>query len=343
MAKGLSRTDFSISGVSAREVLDSRGNPTVEVDVRLRGGGFGRFLVPSGASTGSHEAVELRDGGKRYGGKGVRRAVKNVIQKIAPAVKGMDAGDHAAVDARMLELDGTAQKKRLGANAILGVSLASARAAADAGDRDLYRWLGGPRANLLPVPLMNVLNGGAHADNNVDVQEFMLVPLGFSRFSDALRAGTEIFHALKSILRKGGYSTAVGDEGGFAPDLPDNERALRLLMRAIENAGYKPGRQVALALDVAASELWKDGAYHLPGEKRKNPLTGKALAKVFTRWSEKYPIVSIEDPFDEDDHESFGLLTEVIGDRVQIVGDDLLVTSPDRVKTAIKAKSCNAV
>ncbi len=336
-----------IGAVRAREILDSRGNPTVEVEVCLLGGASGSFMVPSGASTGSHEAVELRDGGARYGGKGVRKAVRNVNGRLAPKVKGMDARDAAALDARLIDLDGTPQKKRFGANAILGVSMAAARAAAAASGKPLYRYLGGAGATLLPVPLMNVLNGGAHADNSVDVQEFMLVPHGFRRFSEALRAGAECFHALKKILRARGLATGVGDEGGFAPDLAEDEEALRLLVEAIRAAGYEPGRQVALALDVAATEFFRDGAYRLGSKAKggtpKEPLTREALLELYAGWVDRYPIVSIEDPFAEDDREGFLSITRRLGDRVQIVGDDLLVTQPARVRDAIARGTCNAV
>lgn len=343
MPKRRSPAKRRIARVRAREVLDSRGNPTVEVEVGLSGGATGAFIVPSGASTGSHEAVELRDGGKRYGGKGVRKAVRNVERRIAPRVRGMDAGDAGALDARLLALDGTPQKGRLGANAVLGVSLAAARAAAAAEGLPLYRFLGGTGATVLPVPLMNVLNGGAHADNTVDVQEFMLVPHGFRRFSEALRAGAEVFHALKGILRSRGLSTAVGDEGGFAPDLPTNEEALRLLVEAIAAAGYAPGKQVSLALDVAATELFRDGLYRLEGEGRAEPLDREALLALYADWCDRYPILSIEDPFGEDDPEGFAALTARLGDRVQVVGDDLLVTDPARVRAAVAARTCNAV
>ncbi len=343
MAKGRSRTRFRIERVRAREVLDSRGNPTVEVEVELAGGARGAFIVPSGASTGSREALELRDGGPRYGGKGVRKAVRNVVAGIGPEVRGMDASDAGALDRVLLDLDGTKTKKALGANAILGVSLAAARAAAAAAGQPLYRFLGGAGAVTLPVPMMNVLNGGAHADNTVDIQEFMLVPHGFPRFSEALRAGAEVFHALKGILKGAGLSTGVGDEGGFAPDLARNEDALRLLLRAIEAAGYEPGRQISLALDAAATEFHRDGAYRLEGEGKAAALSGADLAAMYGEWCSKYPLVSLEDPFAEDDEASFCALTSKMGDRVQIVGDDLLVTDPALVREGIRRKSCNAV
>jgi len=338
MAKVRSRSAFRIREVKAREILDSRGNPTVEVEVALAGGAHGTFKVPSGASTGSHEAVELRDGGARYGGKGVRKAVRNALA-LGRKVRGMDAGDAGALDGRLLDLDGTPQKSRLGANAILGVSLAAARAAAAERGLPLYRHLGGTAAVTLPVPLMNVINGGAHADTNVDVQEFMLVPRGFPRFSEALRAGAEVFHALKKILNAEHLATGVGDEGGFAPDLKRNEDALALLVKAIEAAGYAPGRQVALALDVAATELHADGRYRLGDAS----LSSGELLAVYEGWCARYPVVSIEDPFAEDDHEGFAAITERLGGRVQIVGDDLYVTSPDRVREGIARRTANAV
>ncbi len=342
MARVRTRAAFRIGSVAAREVLDSRGNPTVEVEIYLEGGARGAFIVPSGASTGSHEATELRDGGRRYGGKGVRKAVRNALL-LGRKVRGMDAGDAAALDARLLALDGTPRKSRMGANAVLGVSLAAARAAAAQAGVPPYRWIGGRDAVTLPIPLMNVLNGGAHADNTVDVQEFMLVPHGFSRFSEALRAGAEIFHALKGILRKEGLSTGVGDEGGFAPDLAKNEDALRLLVRAVETAGYAPGRQVALALDVAATELFSDGAYRLEGEGRAAPLSRGELLAIYEEWCGKYPIVSIEDPFAEDDAAGFAAATERLGAGVQIVGDDIYVTDPARVREGIARRTANAV
>jgi enolase len=338
MAKVRSRSPFRIREVKAREILDSRGNPTVEVEVALAGGAVGTFKVPSGASTGSHEAVELRDGGARYGGKGVRKAVRNALA-LGRKVRGMDAGDAATLDARLCALDGTRQKSRMGANAILGVSLAAARAAAAERGLPLYRHLGGSAAVTLPVPLMNVINGGAHADTSVDVQEFMLVPHGFPRFAEALRAGAEVFHALKKILKAEGLATGVGDEGGFAPDLERNEDALGLLVRAIGAAGYAPGRQVSLALDVAATELLEDGRYRLGDDS----LPRGELLAVYEAWCAKYPIVSIEDPFAEDDHEGFAAITRRLGTRIQIVGDDLYVTSPERVLEGIRAATANAV
>ncbi|MER3602847.1 MAG: phosphopyruvate hydratase [Thermus sp.] len=321
----------SIIGVRAREVLDSRGNPTLEAEVELEGGVIGRAMVPSGASTGTHEAWELRDGGSRYGGKGVRRAVASVNERIAPELIGMDALDQEAVDRAMLELDGTPNKANLGANAILGVSLATARAAAKALGLPLYRYLGGVDGVVLPVPLMNVLNGGRHADNRVDFQEFMLVPAGAPSFQEALRMGVEAFHALKEVLKAKGYSTNVGDEGGFAPDLRSNEEAVELLLLAIEKAGYTPGKEVWLALDVAATE----------GEGRS--LSPEAMVDLLVGWAERYPILSIEDGLAEDDWEGWRLLTERLGDRVQLVGDDLFVTNPARLQMGIERRVANAV
>ena len=334
---------FRIREVRAREVLDSRGNPTLEVEVGLSGGARDRFLVPSGASTGAHEARELRDGGRRYGGKGVRKALRNAVSVLGPRVRGMDARDAAALDARMIDLDGTPGKSRLGANAILGVSVAAARAAAVQSGVPLYRFLGGAEGRTLPVPLMNVVNGGAHADNTVDIQEFMLAPHGFPRFSEALRAGAEVFHALKGILRKEKLSTGVGDEGGFAPDLRSNEDALRLLVRAIEAAGYEPGRQVALALDAAATEFRRDGGYLLEGEGRTEPLSRDGLRAVYEGWCARYPIASLEDPFAEDDAAGFAALVAGLGGRVQVVGDDLYCTDPARVREGIERRTANAV
>ncbi|KGQ22447.1 phosphopyruvate hydratase [Thermus filiformis] len=331
----------NIVGVRAREVLDSRGNPTLEAEVELEGGAVGQAMVPSGASTGTHEALELRDGGSRYGGKGVRRAVASVNERIAPELIGMDALDQEALDRAMLELDGTPNKANLGANAILGVSLATARAAAEALGLPLYRYLGGVQGVVLPVPLMNVLNGGKHADNRVDFQEFMLVPAGAPSFQEALRIGVEVFHALKGVLKARGYSTNVGDEGGFAPDLRSNEEAVELLLEAIQKAGYTPGKEVALALDVAATELYREGRYHLEGEGR--VLFREEMVDLLARWAEHYPILSIEDGLAEDDWEGWRLLTERLGDRVQLVGDDLFVTNPLRLKEGIERKVANAI
>ncbi|MGQ9735769.1 MAG: phosphopyruvate hydratase [Thermaceae bacterium] len=331
----------AIVGVRAREVLDSRGNPTLEAEVELEGGAIGRAMVPSGASTGTHEALELRDGGSRYLGKGVRRAVESVNERIAPELIGMDALDQEAVDRAMLELDGTPNKANQGANAILGVSLATARAAASALGLPLYRYLGGIQGVVLPVPLMNVLNGGKHADNRVDFQEFMLVPAGAPSFGEALRMGVEVFHTLKGVLKAKGYSTNVGDEGGFAPDLRSNEEAVELLLNAIEKAGYAPGKEVSLALDVAATELYREGQYHLEGEGR--TLSWEEMVDLLESWVEKYPILSVEDGLAEDDWEGWTLLTKRLGDRVQLVGDDLFVTSPSRLQEGIRRRVANAI
>src|SRR5215470_6792750 len=326
----------TIAALKAREILDSRGNPTLEVDCLLEGGALGRAAVPSGASTGEHEALELRDGEKeRYGGKGVRRAVGNVHEEIAPAVLGHDALDQTGLDARLVELDGTPTKRRLGANATLGISLAVARAAAAALDLPLYRHLGGVHARTLPVPLMNVLNGGKHADNNVDLQEFMLVPLGAPSFREALRWGTEVFHALAGVLKKQRLATAVGDEGGFAPNLKSNEDALKVLVEAIEKAGYQPGEQVALALDPAASEFFKDGVYVLAGEGGKK-LPPPAMVEYYAGLCQRYPIVSIEDGLAEDDWAGWSAITQSLGARIQLVGDDLFVTNVERLARGIR-------
>ena len=324
-----------------REILDSRGNPTVEVDVLLESGSTGRAAVPSGASTGAHEAVELRDGGERYAGKGVARAVDNVNGEIARALAGMEALDQRDVDSALVDLDGTPNKSRLGANAILGVSLAVARAAADEVGLPLYRYVGGTDAHVLPVPMMNVLNGGVHADNNVDLQEFMIVPLGAPSFAEALRWGAETYHCLRSVLRSRGLSTAVGDEGGFAPDLPTNEAAVKALVEAIEQAGRTPGDEVAIALDAAASELYRDGVYHLRGEGR--TLSSGELADFLADLVERYPIVSIEDGMAEDDWDGWSLLTARIGGSVQLVGDDVFVTNEERLARGISAGVANAV
>jgi enolase len=338
---------FSIEEIVAREILDSRGNPTLEVDCILDGGVGGRAAVPSGASTGKREALELRDGGKRYRGKGVTQAVSNVIEEIAPALRGMDARDQCRIDRSLIDLDGTPGKSRLGANALLGVSLAVARAAAEASGLPLYSYVGGPAATVLPVPLLNVLNGGAHADNSVDIQEFMLVPIGFDSFTEALRAGVEIYHTLKEILKKDKMVTAVGDEGGFAPDLKTNREALDLLVRAIEQAGYAPGRQVALALDVAASEMVEKRRggktrYALAGEGRTD-LASSDLIALYRDWIDAYPLVSIEDGLAEDDHEGWKELTAELGGRVQLVGDDLFVTNPEILAKGIKEGLANAL
>jgi enolase len=333
----------TIIEVHAREIIDSRGNPTVEADVVLSSGAQGRAAVPSGASTGEHEAVELRDGDtKRYGGKGVSEAVRNVNEVIGPRLEGMSASDQIAVDAEMMDLDGTPNKSKLGANAILAVSLAVARAAASDTGLPLYRYLGGPMARVLPVPMMNILNGGAHASNNVDVQEFMIVPIGAEVFSEALRMGVETFHALKKVLSKKGLSTAVGDEGGFAPMLPSNEAALDAVMQAIEAAGYQPGRDLAIALDPAASEFHQDGEYVFKkgdGSRR----SAAEMVDLYTQWVDRYPIVSIEDGLAEDDWEGWTLLTERLHDRVQLVGDDLFVTNVDRLGRGIEEGVANAI
>jgi enolase len=332
-----------IDKVHGREVLDSRGNPTVEVEITLAGGAVGRAIVPSGASTGQHEAVELRDGDDaRYQGRGVTRAVASVDGELAGAVRGMDAADQEALDRRMIALDGTPNKGRLGANAILGVSLAAARAAAAAQKKPLYAYLGGAEAHVLPVPMMNILNGGAHADSSVDLQEFMVVPLGFASFREALRAGVEVFHTLKKVLKEGGWSTSVGDEGGFAPNLHNNEQALEVVTDAIGRAGYKAGEQVALALDPAVSELFRHGRYvfaRSDGSTR----DAAALTEFWADWCGRYPIVSLEDGMAEDDWAGWKLLTEKLGTKVQLVGDDLFVTSTDRLKRGIREKAANAI
>ena len=338
---------FVIEDILAREILDSRGNPTLEVDCVLDSGAGGRAAVPSGASTGRREALELRDGGPRYGGKGVQQAVANVRQRIAPELRGSDARDQTAIDRIMRELDGTENKSELGANAILGVSIAVAKAAADAAGLPFYSYLGGPTANILPVPQMNVLNGGAHADNSVDVQEFMIVPIGFDRYSEALRAGVEVYHRLRAVLKERGLVTAVGDEGGFAPNLTSNREALDLLVAAIEAAGYRPGGQIALALDVAASELVekrtrKHTLYALAGEGRSGLEAGE-LIETYRRWLDAYPLVSIEDGLAEDDHAGWKALTEELGGRVQIVGDDLFVTNPEILAEGIAGGLANAL
>ncbi|MCM2282603.1 MAG: phosphopyruvate hydratase [Bdellovibrionaceae bacterium] len=330
-----------ISAVHAREILDSRGNPTVEVDVILASGAMGRAAVPSGASTGAHEAVELRDGGeKRYLGKGVRTAIENVNQSIASEIIGMDATDQVMIDRVLRDIDGTQNKGKLGANAILGVSLAVAKAAANTSGLPLYRYVGGSNACRLPVPLMNVLNGGAHADNGLDVQEFMVVPVVNGKFSESLRAGAEIFHTLKKILNKKGLSTGVGDEGGFAPKLSGgNRQALELLMEAIEQAGYQGGKNVFLALDVAATELYSEGSYTWEGKK----ISGQELGSIYAKWKREFPLVSIEDGFSEDDWSSWITFTKSEGERLQLVGDDLFVTNPERVARGINEGAANAL
>jgi len=333
----------TIEQVKAREVLDSRGNPTVEAEVLLLGGAMGRAIVPSGASTGENEALELRDNDKkRYVGKGVSKAVNNINTTLAKAVLGRDALLQADVDKAMLDADATPNKRKLGANAILAVSLATARAAADALGVPLYSYLGGVGGRTLPVPLMNIINGGAHADNNVDFQEFMIVPGGFTSFSEALRAGVEVFHALKSVLKKRGYSTTVGDEGGFAPNLKSNEEAIESILEAISNAGYKPGSQVALALDTASSEFYKNGAYvfHKSDGSIK---TSDEMIKLFSDWVGQYPIVSIEDGLAESDWAGWAVLTRELGDRVQLVGDDLFVTNVTYLERGIREKAGNSI
>ncbi|CAM2009339.1 phosphopyruvate hydratase [Acanthopleuribacter pedis] len=331
-----------IEEVVGRQILDSRGNPTIEVDVYLENGAMGRAAVPSGASTGEHEALELRDGDKaKYMGKSVEQAVENIREKIARAVEGIDARDQIAVDRAMLLLDGTDNKSSLGANAMLGVSLAAAKAAADDLDLPLFRYIGGIDACVLPVPMMNILNGGAHADNNVDIQEFMVMPVGASSFSEGLRAGTEVFHHLKAVLKANNLNTAVGDEGGFAPNLSSNAQALDFILEAIEKAGYKAGEDFVLALDVASSEFYKDGKYHLEGEGRS--LTSDELVAFYKDLCDKYPIRSIEDGMDENDWEGWAKLTQTIGDRVQLVGDDLFVTNPKILKRGIDEGIGNAI
>jgi len=330
-----------VERVHARQIVDSRGNPTVEVDVVLKSGAAGRAAVPSGASTGEFEAVELRDGGDAWGGKGVSKAVANVNGELADAVRGIDPADQVALDRAMIELDGTPSKGRLGANAILGVSLAAAKAAAAEAGLPLWRYLGGEAAHVLPVPMMNVLNGGAHADNKVDFQEFMVVPVGAPSFSEALRTGAEVFHALKRTLHDRGLSTAVGDEGGFAPDLDSNEAALEALMAGIEAAGYRAGEDVAIALDPATSEIHEDGSYVLAHEGR--TLTSQDLTAYWADLSSRYPIMSIEDGLDEEDWDGWKLLTERIGDRVQLVGDDLFVTNTERLRRGIDSGVANSI
>jgi enolase len=330
-----------IEHVHARQILDSRGNPTVEVELSVRSGAWGRAAVPSGASTGEFEATELRDGGSDYMGKGVMRAVENINGEIATAVRGQEASAQAALDRALITLDGTANKSRLGANAILAVSLAAAHAAAAEQRLPLWRYLGGESAHILPVPMMNVLNGGAHADNKVDFQEFMIVPIGARSFTEALKMGAEVFHHLKRTLKEKGFSTAVGDEGGFAPDLNSNEQALEILMVGIRAAGYVPGDQVAIALDPAVSEIYKDGAYVLEHENR--TLTAEALADYWTELVAKYPIISIEDGMDEEDWAGWSTLTDRLGSRVQLVGDDLFVTNTGRLKRGIDNGVANSI
>ena len=331
-----------ITDVYAREVLDSRGNPTVEVEIALESGGKGRAIVPSGASTGAYEAVELRDGDKsRYLGKGVLKAVENVNTIIAPEIIGLDALDQVAIDRKMIELDGTPNKGKLGANAILAVSMAVARAAADELGVPLYKYLGGFNAKTLPVPMMNILNGGAHADNNVDVQEFMVLPVGASSFREALRIGAEVFHNLKAVLKEKGLNTAVGDEGGFAPNLGSNEEALETIIAAIERAGYKPGVDVYLGMDIASTEFFKDGKYHLEGEGKS--FTSAEFVDLLESWVSKYPIITIEDGCSEDDWDGWKLLTDRLGGRVQLVGDDLFVTNTARLSQGIEKGVGNSI
>ena len=331
----------AIADVTAREILDSRGNPTVEVEVELLSGARGRAAVPSGASTGAHEAAELRDGDERYLGKGVRRAVEHVEQEIGDALLGLDALDQRVIDTTLIDLDGTDTKSRLGANAILGVSLAVAKAAAQECDLPLFRYVGGTNARVLPVPMMNVLNGGAHAANNVDLQEFMVMPIGASSFSEALRWGVETYHALKSVLRERGLSTAVGDEGGFAPNLASNEDAIVVLLQAVERAGFAAGKDIAIALDPAMSELYKNGSYHLAGEGK--TMTASQLCDWWSALVDRYPIVSIEDAMAENDWDGWAQLTTALGKKVQLVGDDLFVTNAQRLQQGIDAKVANSV
>jgi enolase len=329
----------AITSIFAREILDSRGNPTVEVEMVLADGTHSRAEVPSGASTGAFEAVELRDGGSRYLGKGVQGAVANVVKKIAPVVVGMDAGNQRGIDEAMIKLDGTANKSSLGANAILGVSLAAARAAANSSGQSLFRSLGGSDAKLLPVPMMNILNGGAHADTNVDIQEFMIAPIGAKSFSESLQWGAEIYHSLKAVLKKRGLATSVGDEGGFAPNLDSNRAALDLILEAISKAGYTAGSQIALAMDVAATEFHENGKYKFEGSLR----SSDEMISYYQELVAAYPLVSIEDPLNEEDWQGWGAMTAVLGEKVQIVGDDLFVTNPERLAKGIASNTANAL
>jgi enolase len=329
----------AIEALGAREILDSRGNPSIEVEVLLDDGTIARAGVPSGASTGAFEAAELRDGGKRYGGKGVQNAVQIVIDDIGPEIVGFEATEQRLLDAKLIELDGTANKTKLGANAILGVSLAVARAAAESSQLPLFRYLGGPNAHLLPVPMMNILNGGSHADSNVDIQEFMIAPIGAPTFTEAVRWGAESYHALKAVLKARGLSTGLGDEGGFAPNLASNREALDLILEAIGNAGFTPGRDVALALDVAATEFHKDGSYAFEGGQK----SGEQLIEYYASLVANYPLVSIEDPLDEEDWAGWKAMTDVLGSQVQIVGDDLFVTNPERIARGIASGTANAL
>jgi enolase len=329
----------SIKTVKSREILDSRGNPTIEVDVTLSDGASGRAAVPSGASTGAFEAAELRDGGERYLGKGVRKAAENIEKSIAPKIIGKSPFEQRELDQAMIDIDGTPTKSKLGANAILGVSLAVARAAANSKKLPFYSFIGGPDANLLPVPMMNILNGGAHADTNVDIQEFMIAPIGAKTFSEALQWGAEIYHALKAVLKKRGLATSIGDEGGFAPNLESNRAALDLIVEAINKAGYKPSEQIALAMDVAATEFYKDGKYEFEG----SHLTAEEMISYYKSLVDSYPLVSIEDPLSEDDWDGWIRITKELGDRVQLVGDDLFVTNPVRLSKGIKSGAANAL
>jgi enolase len=328
-----------IDAVGGREILDSRGNPTVEVEVLLDDGTYARAAVPSGASTGAFEAVELRDGEKAFGGKGVQKAVGAVVQQIGPAIEGLDADDQRLVDQTMIDLDGTPNKANLGANAILGASLAVAKAAADSAGLPLYRYVGGPNAHLLPVPMMNILNGGAHADTNVDIQEFMIAPVGAATFREAVQHGAEVYHALKAVLKKRGLATGVGDEGGFAPDLPSNRDALDLIVEAIGAAGLTPGTDVALALDVAASEFFEDGSYTFEGQQK----SAADMTAYYGELVSAYPIVSIEDPLNEDDWDGWKTITDELGERTQLVGDDLFVTNVERLQRGIDGGQANAL
>ncbi|ASW53667.1 phosphopyruvate hydratase [Plantactinospora sp. KBS50] len=330
----------TIEGIVAREILDSRGNPTIEVEVGLDDGTVARAAVPSGASTGAYEALELRDGDQgRYQGKGVQKAVSNIEDKVVDQLIGYEASEQRLIDQKMLDLDGTADKSGLGANAILGVSLAVAKAAAGSAELSLFRYLGGPNAHLLPVPMMNILNGGAHADSNVDIQEFMIAPIGAPSFSEALRSGAEVYHALKSVLQKRGLSTGLGDEGGFAPDLPSNSAALDLIAEAVEKAGYRVGTDIVFALDVAATEFYDNGVYTFEGAGK----SADDMAAYYHKLLDGYPIVSIEDPLAEDDWSGWSSLTASVGERIQVVGDDLFVTNPQRIARGIAEKSANAV
>jgi enolase len=329
----------SIEAIHARQILDSRGNPTLEVEVALDDGTIAKAGVPSGASTGAFEAVELRDGGSEYGGKGVGRAVQNVIDEIQPELLGHEADDQRLIDQAMIDLDRTPDKSRLGANAIVGVSMAVARAGADSAGLPLFRYLGGPNAHVLPVPMMNILNGGAHADNNVDIQEFMITPIGAATFTEALRWGAETYHALKSVIKQRGLSTGIGDEGGFAPDLEHNRAALDLIVEAIGKAGFTPGEDIALAIDAAASEFYADGAYNFDGR----PQSAAEMAAIYADWVGSYPLVSLEDPLAEEDWTGWQHLTASIGDRVQVVGDDLFVTNPERIRRGISAQAANSL